>query len=393
MFENMKKKICVITGCRSDYGLLWPLLKIIKEEKDFRLQLIATGAHLSSEFGRTYKIIERDGFNINEKVSLDLSDDTNAGIIKSVGLGMPGFSDAFGRLKPDLVLVLGDRFEIFSAAAAAYLYRIPIAHLHGGELTEGSLDDGLRHAITKLSTLHFCSTLEYRNRIIQMGEDPKRVFNVGAIGIDNIRSTKLLDKDSLEKELRFSFGQKTVLVTLYPSTAEADAVGFEFKELLAALDTFEGLRVVFTRPGADIGASVISRLIDEYVSLRPGKAVAFINLGQLKYLSLINYVDAVVGNSSSGIIEVPSLFKPTVNIGNRQKGRLAAKSVINCKPLRGSISEALNRAFSPGFKLVCKNVKNPYGNGRTAEKIHRILKNRLKTQLNTSKVFYNVRIK
>ena len=389
----MRKKVCVVTGCRSEYGLLLPLLIKIRAGRHFQLQIIATGTHLSSEFGSTYKLIERDGFKINRKVRLPLSDDSEAGITKSVGYGMIGFSNAFARLKPDLVIFLGDRFEIFSAAATAFLSKIPIAHIHGGELTEGSIDDGLRHAITKFSTFHLCSTGSYKKRIIQLGENPASVFDVGALGIDNIRNLKLLDKSQVENELNFRFGKRSVLITFYPSTAEVNSVAGQFKELLAALDIIEDLNVIFTKPAADINARVISKLIDEYVSRRPGRAAAFINLGQLMYLSVMKHVNAVVGNSSSGIIEAPSLGKPTVNIGFRQKGRVAAKSVIDCAPLSGSIVKALKKAFAPGFNNLCSNVKNPYGNGRAAEKIYKILREKFKGQVKTNKTFYDLRVK
>jgi len=387
----MKKKVCVVTGCRSEYGLLLPLLDKIRAGRHFQLQIVATGTHLSSDFGSTYKLIEKDGFKINRKVRLPLSDDSEAGITKAVGSGIAGFSSAFAGLRPDLVIFLGDRFEIFSAAAAAFLSRIPIAHIHGGELTEGSIDDGLRHAITKFSVLHFCSTGTYKKRLIQLGEDPASVFKVGALGIDNIRNLKLLDRPQLENKLNFRFGKRSVLVTFYPPTAEVNSAAGQFRELLAALDRIKDLNVIFTKPAADINARVISKLIDEYVSRRPGKAAGFINLGQLMYLSVMKHVDAVVGNSSSGIIEAPSLGKPTVNIGDRQKGRVAAKSVINCAPLSGSIVKALKTAFSPRFNSLCSRVKNPYGRGRAAEKIYKILKEKLKHPVNINKTFYDSR--
>jgi len=386
----MKNKICVVTGCRSDYGLLKSLLDKIHSDGYFGLQIVATGTHLSSKYSWTYKQIENDGFKINAKVDLFLKNDSAAGIAKSVGLGLSGFSDAFLKIKPDLVVLLGDRFEIFSAASAAFFLRLPIVHIHGGELTEGSIDDGLRHAISKFSVLHFCSTEIYRRRLIQLGEDPAKAFNVGAIGIDNIRNLKLLDRRQLEDSLKFNFGEKSVLVTFYPSTKEVGSVKSEFCELLAALNKFKDLKIIFTKPAADINASVISGFIDKYVASHPKNAIGFINLGQLKYLSVIRQVDAVVGNSSSGIIEVPSLAKPTVNIGNRQKGRVAAKSVINCAPSSQSIVKALKLAFTPGFNSLCKKVKNPYGNGYAAEKIYKILKEKIKFPVDINKTFYDL---
>ncbi|MHB8155168.1 MAG: UDP-N-acetylglucosamine 2-epimerase [Candidatus Omnitrophota bacterium] len=386
----MKKRICVVTGCRSDYGLLKPLLDKIYGDGYFDLQIIATGAHLSSKFGLTYRQIEKDGFKINEKVNLFLKNDNALDITKSVGLGLGRFSDAFMKLSPDLVVVLGDRFEIFSAASAAFLLRLPIVHLYGGELTEGSIDDGLRHAISKFSLFHFCSTQTYRKRLIQLGENPAKIFNVGALGIDNIRNLKLLDRRQLENSLKFNFGEKSVLVTFYPSTKEINSTKKQFSELLAALSEFRDLQIIFTKPAIDINASVISGLIDKYIATHSKNAIGFLNLGQLRYLSVIKQVDAVVGNSSSGLIEVPSLARPTVNIGNRQKGRIAAQSVINCASSSSSIVKALKLALTADFKDLCKKIKNPYGDGHAAESIYKILKERVKFPVNINKTFYDL---
>jgi len=343
------KKICVITGSRAEYGILYPLLKRIKEDKGLKLQIAAIGMHLSKRFGSTYREIEKDGFKIDRKIPMPLSD-SRVGMAKAVGHGIAGCSKAFAALKPDLLVLLGDRFEIFAAATAAFLSKIPIAHIHGGEVTEGALDDSLRHAITKMSFFHFAATEEYRKRIIQLGEEPSRVFNTGALAVDNIKHTRLLEKDYLEKELNFKFGPKTILITLHPATLDEMPPRIQVQELLSALDSIEGIKVIFTMPNADTGNSDIKRLIKAYVRKKPDRAVNFVSLGRLKYLSVMQYVNAVVGNSSSGIIEAPFFGIPTVNIGDRQKGRVAARSIIHCLPSAHSIRRAINVALSKKFR-------------------------------------------
>lgn len=387
----MKKTICVVTGSRADYGLLSPLLKEIRLERSFDLRVIATGMHLSRRFGLTYKEIEKGGFRINRKLDILSYGDTEEGVAKSTGAGIMKFAEAFRSSRPDIVVLLGDRFEIFAAATAAFIARIPIAHIHGGELTEGAIDDAFRHSITKMSTLHFVTTDVYRKRVIQLGEDPARVFNVGAPGIDNIKNLRLLDKDELEAALGFSFGRLNALVTFHPVTLEKNTAAAQFAELAAALDSFKDLKAIFTRTNADPSGSVINRLIDKYVSRDPGKAVVFTSLGQVNYLSAINSVDLVVGNSSSGIIEVPSFGKPTVNIGDRQKGRVAAGSVINAAPERKAIRAALARALSQSFRESCRRVKNPYGSGGAARRMLNILKKELPGIKDTRKVFYDTK--
>lgn len=390
----MRKKICFVTGSRADYGLLYPLLKKIRGEgeKEFDLKIIATGMHLSREFGSTYKSIKRDGFKIDAKVKMHIFGDSAVDITKSTGQGMVGFADVFNKIKPDMVVLLGDRFEILSSAVAAFFARIPVAHIHGGEMTIGALDDAMRHAITKFSQLHFTSTEVYRRRVIQLGESPKRVFNTGALGIDNIKKMKLLNKSELEKELGIKIKGKTALVTFHPVTLEDKTAGPQFKELLAALSELKELKVIFTKPNADIGGKIIIRLIDDYIKNNPGKAVGFISLGQLRYLSLIRFVNVVVGNSSSGIIEVPSFNKPTVNIGDRQKGRIKADSVIDCQPRKEDILRALKRTFSPEFRSFCKTVKNVYGNGNAAGRIYKVLKSKNRNLWDIKKTFYDVRM-
>lgn len=386
-----KKKICIITGTRAEYGLFYPLLKRIKVDGQLELQICVSGMHLSPEFGLTYKVIENDGFEINEKVEMLLSSDTEVGVTKSLGLGIIGFADAFNRLKPDLLILLGDRFETLAAAIAALIARIPIAHLYGGELTEGVIDEAIRHSITKMSILHLVSTEEYKRRVIQLGEEPDRVFNVGALGIDNIKNLKLLKKDELERELNIKFGKRNVLVTFHPVTLEKNTAENQFGELLGALDQFKDLKIIFTKPNSDPNGRVLIKYIDEYVSSNPDRAVSFVSMGQLNYLSAIQHVDVVLGNSSSGIIEVPSLGKPTVNIGDRQKGRIKAESVIDCKPQKASIVKSLEKAFTPEFSEFCKTVKNPYGDGNSAEVILNILKARIEKLTSLKKTFYNLR--
>ncbi|MFN3848513.1 MAG: UDP-N-acetylglucosamine 2-epimerase [Spirosomataceae bacterium] len=382
------KKICIITGTRAEYGLLSPLMKAVQDDAAFELQIIATGMHLSPEFGLTYKEIEKDGFVISEKVEMLLSSDSDAGITKSTGLGMIGFADAFIRLRPDLVILLGDRFETFAAATAAYLAKIPIAHLHGGEVTEGATDEGLRHAITKMSYFHFTSTEAYRKRVIQLGESPERVFNVGAIGIDNIKQLDLLSQQQLEDNLGFALDKPFVLVTYHPVTLENNSAESQFNELLKALSDFEDLKIIFTKPNADANGRVIISLIDKFVAENIGRAIAFTSLGQLRYLSLMQFTTAVVGNSSSGIIEAPSFGIPTVNIGDRQKGRERAESVVDCGYTEDEINNALNQVISTDWQKKSKGVENVYGDGKTTQRILEILKNNDKISL--KKPFYDL---
>lgn len=382
----MKKKICVITGSRAEYGLLYPLIKKIQQSEEFDLQIIVTGMHLSPEFGLTYKEIEEDGFEISEKVEILLSADTPTSVNKSIGLGLIGITDSLKRLSPDFVVLLGDRFEIFSAAIAAFIMRIPIVHLHGGELTQGSVDEGIRHSITKLSYLHFVSTEVYRKRVIQLGESPERVFNVGALGLDNIKNLKLLEKDELERVLNYQLERKTILLTFHPVTLEDNTSEKNFREILKALDQLKDYNIIFTKPNADTGGRIIAKLIDNYVSENPKRAIALTSLGKLKYLSLMKYVDIIMGNSSSGIIEAPSFKKPTINIGDRQKGRVKAESVIDCEVSKESIIKAVKKAE----QMDLSNVKNPYGDGNTSIRIIDILEKQVRKGINLKKEFYDI---
>ncbi len=370
----MRRKICVVTGSRAEYGLLYWLLKEIQADKDLELQLIATGMHLSPEFGLTYRFIEKDGFSIDEKIEILLSSDSEIGISKSIGLGMISFSEAYARLKPDILVGLGDRFELFSAVSAAMISHIPIAHIHGGEATEGLIDEAIRHSITKMSHLHFTSTEAYRKRVIQLGEDPSRVFNVGAIGLDNLKKLKLSGRRELEDELKFEFGKKNILVTFHPVTLEKSTAERQFKELLAAVDELKDTKIIFTKPNADTDGRVIIHLIDEYVAKRKTKAAAFVSMGQWLYLSTLQYIDAMVGNSSSGIIEMPSFKKGTINIGDRQKGRIKTRSIIDCQPKKASVLEGFSKLYSSEFQHKLNTIKNPYGEGGVSTKIKHVIK-------------------
>jgi GDP/UDP-N,N'-diacetylbacillosamine 2-epimerase (hydrolysing) len=381
-------KICVVTGTRAEYGLLYWTMKAIQSNTKTELVVCVTGMHLSPEFGLTYKKLEEDGFQIDGKVEMLLSSDTAVGISKSMGLGLIGFADFYDRIKPDWVLVLGDRFEIFSAVSAAMIGRIPVAHCHGGEATEGLIDEAIRHSITKMSQLHFTSTDEYRNRVVQLGEQPNRVFQVGALGIENINRLTLHNKKEFEESIDFKLADLNFLVTFHPVTLEDSTAEEQFKELLFSLEHYEKARIIFTKPNADHDGRVIIRLIDKFVKENSSRAVSFISLGQLRYLSAIEHCQIVIGNSSSGLIEVPSFKKPTINIGDRQKGRIVAESVINCEPIASSIIESIELALSENFQLMLKNVANPYGEGNSSEKI---VESILSTPLTNilKKEFYN----
>jgi GDP/UDP-N,N'-diacetylbacillosamine 2-epimerase (hydrolysing) len=369
----MTRKICVITGTRAEYGLLRWVMQGIKDEPELSLQIIVTGMHLSPEFGLTYREIEKDGFQIDRKVEMLTSSDTPVGIAKSMGLGLIGFADALDELQPDLIVVLGDRFEIFSAVSAALIARVPVAHLHGGETTEGAFDEALRHSITKMSHLHFVAAETYRQRVIQLGEEPERVFLVGGLGVDNIKRLRLLDRAELEVSLDFKLGQKSLLITFHPVTLEPSTASEQMTELLAALSVLNDTQIVFTLPNGDTDSRDLIKMVDQFVEAHIN-ARAYTSLGHLRYLSCIAQVDGVVGNSSSGLMEVPSFKKGTVNIGDRQRGRLLAGSVINCEPTRTSIESALRRLYSVEFQKTLSQVVNPYGQGGAAVKVVDTLK-------------------
>ena len=367
------RKICVITGTRAEYGLLRWVMQGIKDDPELVLQIIATGMHLSPEFGLTYHAIEQDGFKIDRKVEMLTSSDTPVGIAKSMGLGMIGFADSLNELKPDLILVLGDRFEIFSVVSTALVARIPVAHLHGGETTEGAFDEALRHSITKMSHLHFVAAETYRQRVIQLGEQPERVFLVGGLGIDTIKRLPLLDRPALEGSLGFKLGSRNLLITFHPVSLETATTVDQIEELLAALADCRDTQLIFTMPNADTDGRQLIKRVDQFVAHHPN-AHAFTSLGQLRYLSCIAHVDGVVGNSSSGLAEVPSFKKGTINIGDRQRGRLQANSVINCEPTQASIKAALTQLYSVEFQSNLSLSVNPYGEGGASEKVLSILK-------------------
>ena len=364
-----KRKICIVTGTRAEYGLLYWLMKEIQGDAALELQVIVTGMHLSPEFGLTYKKIEEDGFTINEKVEMLLSSDTPVGIAKSVGLGVIGFADALARQKPDIMVVLGDRFEILAAAQAAMIARIPIAHIHGGETTEGAIDEAIRHAVTKMAHFHFTAAEPYRRRIVQLGEAPERVMNYGAPGLDNIKKLKLLNRAAFEKAIKFSLGKMSFLITYHPVTLSTANPAQSFEELTNALDQFPEAKIIFTKANADTAGRTINYNIEKYVKQNPQRAKVFTSMGQLLYLSAIKNMDIVIGNSSSGITEAPSFCKPTVNIGQRQRGRLKADSIIDCAEKAETIVAAIKKGLSSEFKNVLKNTKNPYGSGNASLKI------------------------
>ncbi|MEQ1794857.1 MAG: UDP-N-acetylglucosamine 2-epimerase [Nitrospira sp.] len=369
----MTRKICVITGTRAEYGLLRWVMQGIKGEPSLTLQVIATGMHLSPEFGLTYREIEQDGFRIDRKVDMLMSSDTPVGIAKSMGLGLIGFADALDELQPDLLVVLGDRFEIFAAVSAALVARIPVAHLHGGEVTEGAYDEAFRHSMTKMSHLHFVAAEEYRKRVIQLGESPERVFLVGGLGVDAISRLELMDRSALEAALDFRFASKNLLVTFHPSTLESAAATDQMSELLTALADLHDTNLIFTLPNADTGGRALRHMVEDFVGKHPN-ARAYASLGPLRYLSCIAQVDGVVGNSSSGLLEAPALRKGTVNIGDRQRGRLQASSVINCQPNRTAIKAALQRLYSDDFQSSLKTIRNPYGQRGASDRIIEIIK-------------------
>ena len=368
----MNRKICVVTGSRAEYGLLRWVMEGIGEASGLQLQIVATGMHLSPEFGLTFRAMEDDGFHIDRKVEMLLSSDTPIGVSKSMGLGLIGFADVLNELKPDIIVLLGDRFEVFAAATAALVARIPVAHLSGGEVTQGAFDEALRHSITKMSHLHFVAADEYRDRVIQLGEDPDTVFMVEGLGVDAISHVRPLEREDLERQLGFDFLSRNLLVTFHPATLDGGDPGQQLSQVLSALETVEDTGLIFTLPNADTGSRNLIDLVNSWVRDRP-HARAYASLGQLRYLSCLRHVDGVVGNSSSGLTEVPTFGKGTINIGDRQAGRLRAASVIDCEPDRSSIVDALQTLFSPGFQEGLRSVRNPYGDGGASERIVQVL--------------------
>ena len=363
------KKVCVITGSRAEYGLLKLTISEISKSDELDLQLIVTGSHLSESFGNTFKEIEQDGFRINKKLRILTDDESSLGILKSISDSTTQFAEAYQELMPDLVLVLGDRYEIFSASYTAYILRIPIAHIHGGEKTEGAYDEAFRHSITKMSRMHFVSTEEYRKRVIQLGESPEFVFNYGAPGVEALKKIKLYTKENLENKINLRLKDKNVLITYHPETLNQDLSPKEqINQLLHAIQDFRDINFIFTKANADSGGITINNQIEKFVNSYPN-AYLYSSLGQMNYLSLLPYVDGVIGNSSSGIIEVPSFNIPTINIGRRQEGRISAESVINVSTDSEKIKKAIEEIYEKGFYKDYKNVTNPYDGGETSKKI------------------------
>lgn len=384
------RKIAVITGTRAEYGLLCRIIKGIHEDPKLKLQLIVTGMHLSPEFGLTVREIEKDGFPISEKIEMLLSSDTETSIATSMGVGMIGFAKAYEHLGPDILLVLGDRFEIMAAVSAAIPFRIPVAHIHGGEVTEGAMDELFRHAITKMSHIHFPAVKVYAERIMQMGEQPENVFCFGAPGLDNLYKLKLLNRIQLAKSLSLPVGMPWGVVTYHPATLEKDRAVIQIRAVLSALDRFPEICWVFTLPNADMQSRVIIKSIEAYVKKKSGRTFLFSSLGQLKYLSLMKNSIVMVGNSSSGIIESPSFKLPVVNVGSRQMGRVRAKNIIDVPMGRADeIEAAINKALSSGFRESIKGLKNPYGDGGVSKKIINVVK-KISLRDNLRKHFYDL---
>jgi GDP/UDP-N,N'-diacetylbacillosamine 2-epimerase (hydrolysing) len=384
-----KRKICIVTGSRAEYGLLYWLIKEVKADKDLELQLIVTGMHLSSEFGLTYKEIKKE-FKIDKKIDISLSSDTCSGIIRSMGVAQTSFSKAYNELKPDIIVVLGDRYEIFSAVSSAMISKIPIAHLHGGEATEGLIDEAIRHCITKMSHLHFTAAEKYSKRVMQLGEKPNRVFNVGGAGIENIKRLKLLSKVELEKLINFKLNIKNILVTFHPVTLENKTSKKQFQELLDSIDELENTNIIFTKANSDADGKIINQMIDQYVKKNLDRSMGAASLGQLNYLSVLKYVDFMIGNSSSGLLEAPSFKIGTINIGDRQNGRIKSESVVDCLPNKKSIKKAIKMIYSNKFQNLLKNVKNPYDNGCASKKIVKVLKT-VKLDNILKKTFFDIK--
>lgn len=382
------RKICFVTGTRAEYGLLSRLMRLVKEDKDLQLQVIATNMHLMPEYGETYKEIEKDGFTIDKKVYMHKPSDDAHGIISSMAEEMQGMNDALSELKPDILVLLGDRYEILVAAQVALIHRVPIAHIHGGEVTEGAFDDAIRHSVTKMSSLHFTSCEEYRHRVIQMGEQPSRVLDVGSLGVENIKAVPLMTKDELEASLDFKIDTQTILVTYHPVTLGGDPAK-DIREFLDALDQFKDLKVIFTMPNSDTGRDAIALAVENYVEKHSNRAKAYTSLGLKRYLSTLQFVKVAVGNSSSGIIEVPSFGIPTLNIGDRQKGRLASKSVINCGTSKDEVIAGLKLCLSEEMQKAAKTYENPYAKPDTANLIYQELKKVVLAGLNL-KTFYDL---
>ncbi|MEA4804376.1 UDP-N-acetylglucosamine 2-epimerase [Acetobacterium wieringae] len=389
----MKKKIVIATATRAEYGLLKPLIIKLNNEEAFEIEIAVTGAHLSPEFGLTYREIEEDHIVINEKIEILLNSDTPTAISKTMGLALFGFADYFSRINPDLLIVLGDRYETLAIVLAAMNQRIPVVHLYGGDTTEGAIDEAIRHSITKLSYLHFTSNEDSYKRVIQLGEDPERVFCVGSLGIENILNEDLLTKEALEKSLNTKLDIPYALVTFHPVTLENGHSDKQLTALFKALDHFKDIKFIITKSNADSGGRIINKKIDDYVEEKENVSV-YASLGMKRYLSALKYCSMVIGNSSSGLIEAPSFFVPTINIGSRQKGRLQATSVINCESNKDEIIKAIELAKTPEFKAIARLTVNPYGDGNTSDKIIEAIKEFIiDDKINLMKKFHDLEVK
>ena len=384
-----RKKICIVSGSRAEFGLLRFVIEGVKNSSLLDLQLIVTGMHLSTDHGLTYKEIEECGFKIDKKIETVLASDTPSSITKSAGLGLIGCAQSFRELNPDCLVILGDRYEVFVCAIAALFFKIPIVHIHGGELTKGSFDDAIRHSITKMSWFHFVASEEYKDRVIQLGENPKNIRNVGGLGVDAIKKLKLLDKSELKQKKLINFGEKNLLITFHPSTLDVKSTKSQIENLVSSLEVLENCYLIFTMPNSDPDSKIIKSVIANFVEKNKKRAIFFESLGQRNYLSVLQFVDGVVGNSSSGLLEAPSFKIGTINIGNRQDGRLKSKSVIDCDSTKESISFALKQLFSNDFKKRLKSVKNPYGEGNASIKIIKFLE-KVKIPNSTEKRFFDI---
>lgn len=390
MKQSNFKNICVVTGNRAEYGLLKNLLFGLKKQRSIKLNLIITGAHLRKKYEYSYDEIKKDGFKKNVIIDLKLKKENSINLVKSMSVGLNKFCKVFKKLKIDLLVILGDRYEIMPAALAATMSRIPIAHIHGGESTKGLIDDAIRHSITKLSHLHFAATKIYRQRIIQMGENPKNVYNVGGLGVEAIKKIKLLDRFELEKKLKIKLNKKNILVCYHPETLNLKSSKKVFLEILQSFQNLKETNIIFTMPNSDEGSEIIYSLIKKFVK-KNKNAFLFKNLGQLKFYSCCKHFDLILGNSSSGLLEMPSFKKATINIGNRQDGRIKAKSVINVNGNKSKIYKAIKFAYSNNFKKIARNTLNPYDNGNTSEKIINILKKRKPSNI-LNKSFFDIKI-
>lgn len=384
------KKVCIVTTTRAEYGLLLPLVKRVHADAYLELLLAVTGAHLDERYGNTKKEIENDGFPIDVCIPILEQEDSQEAIGKVMANAVSLFTSYFLRRKPDMVVLLGDRYETMGVALAALACKIPISHIHGGETTEGAIDEAIRHSISKMSYLHFTACADYQKRVIQLGEHPSRVFDVGALGIENIKTLQLLSREEIGRQIGFSLEKPYALVTFHPVTLENETQTKQIEELLAALTQFPSLKLIFTKSNADSGGLEISKKIDEYVQKHPNQAIAFYSMGYLRYLSAMQSCAMVIGNSSSGILEAPAFRIPTIDIGDRQKGRIAAPSIIHCETQRENIVAAMEKAFSPKFQQLCATVESPFGDGHTSDKIVTIMKETLLKGISLKKSFYDV---